>query len=246
MVTAAKIGYGTTFKWGANFVAEVTSVGSVDITVSKQDATTLGSADSYKDILPGLLDPGDVVIEGWFRPDDTAQAAIVTDMNARTSRTVIIAFPTALSTAIWTFTAYCLGFSTKEVTPEGIIPFTASFGLVGKPVLSTTQVAGMTVMAGIEENAAAALVILPAVAVGVYTYTTDAINTASGWIKLTITAAGSQVITVTVLGVAHVLTTTVQSEQMTIDSAGEVTEVTIVISESGKASRTYKLYVHRT
>lgn len=245
MVTQAKIGYGTTFKWGGDFVAELTRVGAVKLTAAKVDATTLGSPDSYRDILPGLIDPGDVEIEGLFRPDDTAQAALITDMNARTSRTCIIAFPTALSTAIWTFDAYCTGFAAGDATPEGIIPFSATLSIVGKPALTTSMVAGMTALSGIEQTGTAPLVILPAIAVGTYTYAADYINAASGWIKLTVTAGGSQVIKVTVLGVVHVLTTTVQSEQMTIGAAATVTPVYIEISEAAKSPRNYTLYIPR-
>ena len=243
MVTSAKIGYGTTFKWGSDFVAELTRVGAVSLTASKQDATTLGSADSYRDMIPGLIDPGDLEIEGWFRPDDTAQAALVADMNSRTSRTFIIAFPTSLSTTTWTGTAYVTGFVAGDATPEGIIPFSATLSIVGKPTLGVTASTGMSALTGIEENVGASLTFLPTFAIGTFNYTTS-VNTASNWIQLTPTASG-HTITITVLGVESTVTSGNLSGELTIGGTGTVTEVTIKVVETDKSSKTYTLWVSR-
>lgn len=245
MVTSAKIGYGTTFKWGANFVAELTRVGPVTLVASKQDATTLGSANTYKDVLPGLIDPGDVEIEGLFRPDDTAQAALVTDMNARTSRTCIIAFPTALSTTTWTFDAYCTGFVAGDATPEGIIPFSATLSIVGRPTLGVTASAGMTGLVA-EEADATNIPYSPTVGVAVYTYMGDTLvdTTTCTYVKITVTSA-DDVITATCLGVEHVLTTTVKSEAITIGAAGTITPIYIRTQATGKSPRDYTLWINR-
>jgi len=136
MATAANIGYGTTFTWHAVVVGEVTKIGSVNLTVSKQDGTTLASPDYYKEVIPGLIDPGDVEIEGWLDPDDAGQVLLMTDMNARTEQAWIITFPVGISSAIWNGNGYCFGFSAGDASPEGLVPFTATIGLSNKPTLT--------------------------------------------------------------------------------------------------------------
>lgn len=248
MVTEAKIGYGTILKWGDNGgsiqIAELTKIGAVSLSTSKIDATTLTSPDSYKEMLPGLIEPGDVAIEGNFRPDDSGQIAMLNDMNSRTKRDFTIEFPTALSTATWTGEAYITAFAAGDATPEGVIPFSATLTITGKPTLNVSASAGMSAMTGIEETGSTALVIVPTVAAGTYTYVADPINTASTWVKLTVTAA-SQTIKVTVLGVEHILTSGVQSEALTIDSAGTVTPIYIETKETNKSPKNYTLYIQR-
>lgn len=245
MVTAAKIGYGTTFKWGANFVAELTRVGPISLVASKQDATTLGSANTYKDVLPGLIDPGDVEIEGWFRPDDTAQAALVADMNSRTSRAFIIAFPTALSTTTWTGNAYCTGFVAGDATPEGIIPFSATLSIIGRPDLNVLASAGMTGLVA-QEFDATNIPYSPTVGVAVYTYMGDTLVDTGTCVsvKLTVTSA-DDVITATCLGVEHVLTTATLSEAIIIGLAGTITPIYIRTKATGKSPRDYTLWINR-
>jgi len=136
MATAADIGYGTTFTWHAQLIGELTRIGSVSLTVSKQDATTLVSANSYKEYLPGLIDPGDVELEGWLDPDDVGQTTLLTDMNARTEQAWIITFPASISSATWGGNGYCIAFSAGDATPEGLVPFTATVALSNKPTLT--------------------------------------------------------------------------------------------------------------
>lgn len=240
MVTSAKIGYGTTFKWGADFVAELTRVGAVTLTASKQDATTLGSANNYRDLLPGLIDPGDVDIEGWFRPDDTAQVALVADMNSRTSRAFIIAFPTALSTTTWAGTAYVTGFVAGDATPEGIIPFSATLSIVGKPTLGVTA-AGDATAIELVGDITANMVEVPTFAGATYIY--SVVGTADNDFTVEVTAAAADNITMNVDGGADTaLTSGVASASIDTVSGGIVT-VVIRVQEDNKSTRTYTIRV---
>lgn len=244
---AIAIGYGTTFTWDGDPVGELTRIGPVNITISKQDSTNLGATNEFKTMLPGLLDPGDVEIEGWFYPSDTGQAGMLADMLSRTEKAFIIAFPTSISTSTWTGNAYVTAFSAGDATPEGIVPWSATISITGKPTLGVTLSAGMTVMVAEEETGAANIPYSPACAVGTYTYMADAvINTASTYVKLTITAAAPQVITVTCLGVEHTLVTTVQSGAIVIGAAGTVTPLYIKTQEALKSARNYVLWINRT
>jgi hypothetical protein len=238
------IGYGCTLTWATNVVGRLTSIGGVNLTAAKVDATTFASVDSYKEVLPGMLDPGEVPIEGYFDPDDTlGQVALMTSFNARTIGAWTITFPTEISTAAWAGNAYVIGLAIGALTLEGMIPFTAVLAITGKPVLSITASGGMTAFAGIEENAGAALDLVPNFLAGILTYTAT-VNTASTWVKLTVTAA-AHTITVTVLGVTHTLVTAVQSDALVIGAANTVTELVITCKETGKVAKVYSLFVSR-
>ncbi len=136
MATAANIGYGTTFTWHSLVIGEVTRIGSVSLTVAKVDATTLATPDSYREYIPGLIDPGDVELEGWLDPDNLGQKLLLTDMNERTEQDWIIIFPTSISSARWHGKGYCIGFTAGDATPEGMVPFTATIALSNKPTLT--------------------------------------------------------------------------------------------------------------
>ncbi len=239
MVTSAKIGYGTTLSWNSVALAELTRIGAVRLTASKQDSTSHDSANSFKEFVPGLIDPGDVEIEGFFRPDDSGQVALETDMIARTSRTAVISFPTALSTTTWTFTAYVVAFEAGDATPEGLIPFRATLGVVGKPTLGVTASTGMSALTAADSVGAAT--IFPTFAIGTFTYDVPTAGAAT-WIKWTPTAA-SHVITITSsLGESEVVASGAQSGAFTITS-GAITTFTIKVQETGKSAKTYTLYV---
>lgn len=133
MATAANIGYGTTFTWHSVLIGELTRIGSVTLTVSKQDATTLATPDAHKEYIPGLIDPGEIALEGWFDPDDAGQVLLLADMNARTEQDWIITFPAGVSSSVLNGKGYCIGFSAGDATPEGLVPFTATIALSDKP-----------------------------------------------------------------------------------------------------------------
>jgi len=237
------IGYGAILNWDGNPVGKLTSIGAVDLSATKVDASTLDSADAVKEIKPGMIDPGDVPIEGYFDPDDTlGQQAIATAFFARTEGAFEISFPSEISTTVWTGNAYITRLAVGEITMEGMIPFSATMSINGKPDLAITLSTGLTALEGIEENAGAALTFVPAFDAATYSYAI-AVNTASDWIKLTATAAG--VITVTALGVDHTLTTTVQSAEIAIGAADSMTDVLITVKETGKAAKKTHLYIGR-
>ena len=240
-----QIGYGTTLTWDGDPVGELTHIGPVNLTISKQDSTNLAPTSATKTILPGLIDPGDVEIEGWFTPSDTGQAGMRADMLTRTVHEFIITFPTDISSSTWTGNAYVTALAAGDITPEGIVPFTATLSITGLPVLGVTASTGMTVMTAIEETGTANIPYSPACAVGTYSYVADAvIDTASDWVKLTITAAG--VITATCLGVVYPQTTTVQGGPITIGLATTVTPIYIKVVEATKSAKNYTLWINRT
>ena len=246
MVTAGKIGHTATLTWNVTAVAELTRIGPVSISATKVDSTSLGSADYYKEIIPGLLDPGDVEIAGTFRPDDTnGQVALLTDMNARTSRAFIIAFPTALSTTTWTGTAYVTKFEAGDLTSEGLIPFTATLSIVGKPTLNVTASTGMATCT-VADSAAGTPTFVPVFAIGVFTYSMTVTN-AITWIKLTPTAAAHTITIHNGFDASdQVIASGAQSGQLTLGAADTVTLITVTVQQTGKSAKVYSIYVARS
>ena len=136
MATSGNIGYGTTFTWHGTLVGEITRIGSVKLTLAKVDATTLGTADAIREYIAGLIDPGEIPLEGWFDPDDAGQVKLLDDLYARTAQTWLITFPSGVSGATFTGTGLCISFEAGDATPEGMVPFTASIQMTNKPTFT--------------------------------------------------------------------------------------------------------------
>jgi hypothetical protein len=233
MVTS--IGYGTTFTWNLQPVGHLTRIGGVSVKLSKVDSTTLEAIDWYKTMLPGLLDPGDVALEGWFRPDNAGQAAVLADMLTRTERAWVITFPTALSSATWSGNGYITGFEVGDATPEGIIPWSATLSITGEPVLGVDAATGPTDIL-LTGDISGALPEVPTYAAGIYLYSVD--GSAENTFTVTVTAAGADLITVNGSTVA----TGVPSAAINT-LPGEIVTVTVVVHEDLKSDKSYTIYV---
>lgn len=233
--------FGTTLKWNGETIAELTSIGGPGISVDTIDLTHHASADGFREFVGGLADGGEVSIEGNFIPSDTAgQVALIADMIAKTVREVIITGPTA-GAFTWTFNALIIAFEPAHPYDDKL-SFTATMKVIGKPVLGITASANISAMSFVDSVGAKTPI--PAFAAAVYTYTLT-IATASGWVKVTVTQGTAVSIVATALGVAHTLTTEVQSEQIAVGDADSVTELTVVVRDSGKVAKTYTIYVQR-
>lgn len=231
-----KIGFGTTFKWDDQVVAKLTAINGIEISASMVDATTHQSDDYYKEFLPGLLEAGDVTLEGYFDYSDTAgQHAMLTDMNARVSKTAVITFP-ASTGATWTLTGYVSRLKIGDAPLEGGIPFSASVKVTGKPVFAVSASTGLTTpFFAISESA----VITPNPAGDAYEYVATVLT---GVTSVTVTPTATS-------GVIKVNGNTVESGEassaIALGAAGSVTKVTITVTETNKAPKTYTIYISR-
>jgi hypothetical protein len=230
------IGYGTTFTWDSEVVADLTAINGIELSAAMIDATTHDSSDSYKEVIPGLIDPGEVTVEGNFDYTDTAgQHAMITDFNARSSKTGVITFPAATG-ATWTFTGYISKIKIGDAPVEGLIPFTASIKPTGKPTFAVATSTGLTTpFFAISESA----VVTPDEAGDVYTYVATVLTGVSS-VTVTPTATAG---TITVNG--NTVATGEASSAITLGAAGSVTTITIVVTETNKAPKTYTIYLSR-
>ncbi len=158
-------------------------------------------------------------------------------MQAGSTKAAFLLMPMSVGQAL-SFSAIAKGWDTS-FPADGKMGVSASFKVTGKPTLLTTQTTGISNMTGIEETGGAALSITPAIAVGTYEYACS-VNTASTWVKLTVTAASH---TIYIQGTS--VATGVQSGEITLGAAGTTTNVWVLAYESATSPRLYKLAVAR-
>ena len=232
----SKLGFGTTFTWDGAVIAKLTAINGIELTVDMVDATTHDSSDSYKEVVPGLIDPGEIGLEGYFDyTDTTGQHAMLADLNARDSKTYTITFPASTGTT-WTGTGYLTKLKIGDAPTDGLIPFSASVKPSGKPTFAVATSTGLTNPFFTVSNSTD---IIPAASGSVYEY---AVTVLTGTSTVTVTpTAASGVITVD----GNVVATGVASSAITLGAADSVTTITIVVTETSKAPKTYTLKVVR-
>ncbi len=232
--------FGTTFSWNSVTVAGLTAINGIELTVDTLDVTTHQSANYYKEVLPGLIDPGEISLEGNFEfTDTTGQQAMLTDLNSRVSRTGVITFPAATGTT-WTFTGYITGLKIGDAATDAPVPFTAKIKPTGKPTFAVATSAGLTTPFFTVNNSG---VIVPTAAQATLEYTVSYL-TAIASTAITPTAAAG-VITITANGTSQVVVSGNASTAITLGSAGSITNCTISVQETSKAARVYLLHLVR-
>lgn len=237
MTNNTKIGFGTTLSWDSEVVAGLNAINGIEISVDMVDVTTHQSADYYKEVIPGLIDPGEVSIEGFFDYTDTAgQHAMLADLNARAAKTGIITFPAATG-ATWTFSGYITALKIGDATLADGIPFSATIKITGKPTFAVATVTGMSAIAFDND-----VLIMPAFAIGKYEYAVTITNGQTATIITPTDSTSGEVITITANGVSQVVTSGAAATAIAL-SATELTDVSIVISAANKAPKTYLFHL---
>jgi hypothetical protein len=128
--------FGTTFSWGGTVIGSINNINGLSVKVETVEVTTHDSTDAYKEYVPSLIDTDEVTLDGYFNASTTSgQVAMLTDLNARTSKECVITFP-ASTKATWTFDGLLTGFTVGGAPVDGAIPFTAAIKVTGKPVLA--------------------------------------------------------------------------------------------------------------
>ena len=216
----------------------MTGISGPSESMSPVDVTNHESPDSFREFVAGPRSGGEVSVEGNFiKADANGQVNLHTDIQAGTMREVWVVMPMAVGGAL-KFNAFATGFSIAHPY-EDKISTSGALQITGKPEFYDSQSAGISAMTGIEENGGSALSISPSIDAGVYEYACT-VNTASTWVKLTVTAASH---TIKVQGVTQ--TSGVQGGEIALGAAGTTTEIFIMVYEANKAPRLYVLTVTR-
>lgn len=228
--------FGTTLTWDSESVAGLTAINGVEVTADTTEVSNHLSSDAYKEYLVGMIEPGELSVEGQFDYTDTdGQHAMLTDLNARTAKTWTITFPSATG-ATWTGSGFLVGFKVGDATLDGAIPFSARIKLTGKPTFAVTASTGLTTpFFAISESA----VVTPDEAGDVYEYVATVLT---GVTSVTVTPTATAG-TITVDG--NTVATGEASSAITLGAAGSVTEIEIVVTEDDKSPVTYTIWVAR-
>lgn len=130
---AGEAAFGTTLTIDATPVAELTNIGGPNVTADALDVTSHDSADDYKEFVAGLLDGGEVSLEGNLTT--AAAGNVMMDAaNARNLVAVVITFPTT-PTIAWSFNGIVTGFSTGAPVADKL-SFSGSIKVTGIPTLA--------------------------------------------------------------------------------------------------------------
>lgn len=225
--------------WNYSKVLEILSISGPSQSRDTIELTSHDSPDKFREFVAGPISGGEVSIEGNLIVGDTlGQIALHTDMQDGTKRDCFIVLPMGVGAAL-SFEALAKGFESSYPN-DGKIGLSGSLQVTGKPTLLTVQSAGMSALAGIEENGPDdALVITPVRAVGTYEYECT-VNTNSTHVELTVTAVAH---TVYING--ELEATGVESGEIALGDAGTTTKILIIVYEANEAPRLYTLSVIR-
>lgn len=124
---------GSVFKLGSTTVSEVTNISGPGFSSDTLDDTTHNNSDKFRTYKKGLTDAGEITIEGFLNQDDYST---VEDAAATTSEySATVTMPTSPSVTQWEANGFVTGFEC-EAPYDGLIGFSATFKVSGKPTLS--------------------------------------------------------------------------------------------------------------
>lgn len=104
-------GQGAAISVGGQAIAEVTKIQRSGAKADFADVTNMQSPGAYREVLPTLLDPGEISCDAnYLGNQSTAQTLLQTEFDAQTLGNWTITLPpkigTTTSAGQWTFTAY--------------------------------------------------------------------------------------------------------------------------------------------
>lgn len=227
---------GTKLKIGANFIADLTEIGGLELSADTIDTTTLDSTGGYREFIGGFKDGGEVSLSGFFKPSDAGQAAVYAAFMAGTTDTYQILFPSDLG-ASWDFKGVITGFTTGAAL-EDAISFEATVKVSGQPSLGLTASANLTALA------VATATLAPAFTGGTYNYTATTTGT-SMTVTATLTGMTCDVYVDDVLHASKVASGAA-SPAIAISGVGATKKITVIYNENGKSAKMYEVIVHKT
>lgn len=133
-MSEANFGNGSTFKLGASdTVSELTAISLPNMSADDIDITTHNDSDRVRQFIKGLIDPGEVSIEGNMTYDE--YAILYAGMTTTSLYSLTITLPT--SPSVTTFAGNCYVKSLEGNSPhDEKIDMSASVKITGKPVLT--------------------------------------------------------------------------------------------------------------
>jgi predicted secreted protein len=133
MIMSGYFGNGGVMKIGSTTVSEVTNISPPGFSADAIDTTTHNNSTRFREFVKGLIDPGEVSIEGNFNYTD--YATVYAAMATTSLQSITITVPTSPSTT----TFVCNGILTAlEVADphDDKVSFNATAKISGKPTIT--------------------------------------------------------------------------------------------------------------
>lgn len=227
---------GTALKIASASVANLTSIGGLELSADTIDVTALDSTGGYREFIGGMRDAGEIPISGYFNPADTnGQMALYNAFVAGTVLDLSIVFPASMNTQ-WDFDGVVVGFATGAEL-EDAVTFEATIKVSGAPTLATTASADLSGLALAGEGGTLA----PTFGAGVYYYTFTGVTAAS----VTVTATSLTHEMKLYVNGAYVQDLTTAQASSAIAMAVGTKKIDILCKEAGKATKTYTVIVEK-
>jgi predicted secreted protein len=236
MASAAQSGFGVRLVRSGADVAEITNLVPPSFKNDTDDVTNHQSPARWKEFMATLKDSDDVKIEGNLVLSDAGQLGLIADQADALVHAYSVVFPTAWG-ASFDFSAIVTEFSPGKFDNKGsTITFTCTLKVSGAVTLNRTLSTGLTTPF-FALNPAGTNV--PAPSGSAYVFVN---NQATGATSVTMTpTAAAGVITVN----GAVVTSGAASSAIALGAAGSITDVTIVVQETGKVAKSYVVHVAR-
>lgn len=129
----ADFGWGGTIKFGTtNTISELTTITPPSFSADTVDSSTHDMADIFRTFIKGLIDAGEVSLEGFYKQSDylTVYALLAT----RTLQSVTIIMPTTPSKTVFYCNGHVTGLETEDPIDD-LIPVTYTVKVSGKPTI---------------------------------------------------------------------------------------------------------------
>lgn len=126
-------GNGGEFSVGATTVSELTSITAPGLSADTIDVTTHNSSTRFREFVKGLIDAGEVAVEGNFNYTDYA---VVYGAMATTSlQSITVTVPTSPSNTIFACNGMLTGLEVEDPHDDKV-GFSATIKITGQPVLT--------------------------------------------------------------------------------------------------------------
>jgi predicted secreted protein len=235
----AVLGIGSKIRIGSNFIADLTTIGGVDIKADTLDTTVLDSVGGYREFIQGLKDAGEVPLSGYLNTSDAnGQMALLTLINSGALTNFTILLPSALG-ASWDFAGIVTGFKTGDFTSEEFVPFEATIKISGKPTLGLIASGGLTALTLTGTGGT----LTPTFSNGNFLYSFSGLTATSFTVTPT---AASHTISLYVDGAfVQTVTSATASSAIAMATVGSK-KVTILAQETGKVAKVYEITAVKT
>jgi predicted secreted protein len=144
-MTDAISGYGTLFQVGDaatpevfTTIAEIKSISGPSLSLDTADATNMASTGGWREVIPTILNGGDITLEVNYDPADATLGAgsggLIDDMENKTLRNFKLVMSDS-GTTTWTFAGYVTAFS-PDFSFDDVVTASITVTISGQPTLA--------------------------------------------------------------------------------------------------------------